>query len=79
MEAGRVTLPPGAVGELHSTQHYEEVLVVLLGTGELRLSGRAPLPIAAPGAVYVPPHTEHVVANTSTGSLVYVYVAAPTR
>jgi mannose-6-phosphate isomerase-like protein (cupin superfamily) len=50
----------------------------LQGVGELRVTGNAPLAVRAPGAVYVPPGTEHHIANTGTEALIYVYVAAPT-
>ena len=79
MESGRVALTAGAVGELHSTKQYEEIIVLLQGSGELRTTGGRAIAIHAPGAVYVPPSTEHAIANTSQGPLVYVYVAAPTR
>ena len=78
MESGRVVLEPGREGERHSTKSYEEILVILQGAGELRVTGQGPLAIRAPGAVYVPPTTEHHVANTGAEPLIYVYVAAPT-
>lgn len=77
MESGRVVVEAGGVGSRHSTGRYEEVLVVLQGAGEIRMTGRPPLSIRAPGMAYVPPHTEHEVAASTDGPLVYVYVAAP--
>ena len=78
MESGRVVLEPGREGEKHSTKSYDELLVILQGAGELRITGEAPLTIWAPGAAYVPPDTEHAIANTEAEPLIYVYVAAPT-
>jgi quercetin dioxygenase-like cupin family protein len=77
MASGRVVVEPSAVGHRHSTERYEEVLVLLQGSGEIRMTGRPPLAIHAPGVAYVPPQTEHEVAASADGPLIYVYVAAP--
>lgn len=43
MESGYVVLLPSASGEKHSSKQYEEVLVVLAGVGEMRITGGAVL------------------------------------
>ena len=79
MESGHVVLQAGQAGEKHSSKQYEEVLVVLGGTGEMRITGGAVLTLKAGSAAYCPPQTEHVVVNTGRDTLRYVYVAAKTR
>ncbi len=79
MESGYVVLLPSASGEKHSSKQYEEVLVVLAGVGEMRITGGAVLGLKPYSAVYCPPQTEHLVANTGKEPLRYVYVAARAR
>jgi len=76
MESGLVTLLPGHAGGVHNTEGFEEVLLPLDGEGELRAPGRAPVKVEPGVLLYVPPHTEHDVANTGTRNLRYVFVAA---
>jgi mannose-6-phosphate isomerase-like protein (cupin superfamily) len=79
MRSGDVRLKPGeTVGE-HSTGRREESLVILAGSGEVRIEGQPAQPFAAPATVYIPPATRHNVANTGSGVLEYVYVVAPTH
>ncbi len=73
LHSGCVSLQPGTSGEEHSTEKYEEQLVVLSGTGELAISGSDPLPLVAPAMAYVPPRTLHYVRNTGSVPLQYVY------
>lgn len=79
MESGYVVLPPSNSGEKHSSKQYEEVLVVLAGTGEMRITRGAVLSLKPYSAIYCPPQTEHVVVSTGREPLRYVYVAAKTR
>ena len=74
LNAGFVTLAPGEAVGVHSTKHYEEMLVILSGSGEGRIAGHEPLPLTAPQIAYIPPHTEHNVVNTGTEVMRYVYV-----
>ena len=76
MESGLVTLLPGHAAGVHNTERFEEVLLPLDGEGELRAPGRAPVKVKPGVLLYVPPHTEHDVANTGTRNLKYVFVAA---
>jgi len=76
MIAGRVLLAPAkSVGE-HSTGNYEELLVVLEGSGEMSLANGTKLPAQAGHALYCPPHTTHNVTNTGTRPLRYVYIVS---
>jgi mannose-6-phosphate isomerase-like protein (cupin superfamily) len=76
MRSGLVVLNPGESVGRHSTEGYEEVLVVLAGAGEMRFTSHDSLPLEAPCAAYCPPRTEHDVTNTGTAPLRYVYVVA---
>lgn len=76
MRSGQVVLAPGtAVGE-HSTEAYEEVVVVLAGSGAMRVRGGATLALAPGSVAYCPPQTTHDVLNTGTVPLRYLYVVA---
>jgi mannose-6-phosphate isomerase-like protein (cupin superfamily) len=76
LRAGVVTLAPGEGCGAHSTEGYEELLLILAGEGEVRLEGFGALRAAA-GACYIPPGTTHEVVNTGREPLRYVYVVAP--
>jgi mannose-6-phosphate isomerase-like protein (cupin superfamily) len=77
MRAGMVTLGPGEECGLHSTEDYEELLIILEGSGEAELEGHGALPVAAGQVVYIPPRTHHNVRQRGDGPLRYVYVVAP--
>jgi quercetin dioxygenase-like cupin family protein len=78
MESGYVVVLPSTSGEKHSSKQYEEVLVVLAGAGEMRITAGPVLKLKPYSAAYCPPQTEHVVVNTGKEPLRYVYVAAKT-
>lgn len=79
MKSGYVVLAPGKSVGKHSTEHNEEILVVLEGQGEMTFKGGSKLPVKANTALYCPPQTAHDVTNTGTGVLRYVYVVANAR
>jgi len=79
LRSGYVVLAPGASVGRHSTERYEELIVVLSGVGELRLTGQSALALREGTVAYSPPHTEHDVLNTGTAPLRYLYVVAPGR
>lgn len=76
MRSGSVVLLPGQSVGRHTTGDHEEVIVVLAGEGEMRLSGENTLPLAANSVAYCPPTTEHDVFNTGAEPLRYIYVVA---
>jgi mannose-6-phosphate isomerase-like protein (cupin superfamily) len=76
MESGYVTLRPAASVGRHSTEGYEEILVVLQGSGEMRLAGGAVVKLKPYMVAYCPPRTEHDVVNTGTAPLRYLYIVA---
>jgi mannose-6-phosphate isomerase-like protein (cupin superfamily) len=79
MKSGLVVLAPGKSVGKHSTEHNEELLVVLEGQGEMIFQDGSKLPVKANTALYCPPETEHNVTNTGTGLLRYVYIVADAR
>ena len=79
MRSGRVTIAPGKSVGTHSTGDYEELVIVLEGQGEARPAGHPPMIFEAGDAVYVPPETDHDMANTGKDILRYVYVVAKAK
>lgn len=77
MRAGMVTLAPGEDCGRHSTEDYEELLIILEGRGEADLEGYGALALEEGHAAYIPPLTFHNVTNRGDGPLRYVYVVAP--
>ena len=76
MKSGYVVLEPGRSVGRHSTEHHEEMLVVLEGQGEMLFHDGSKLKIEGGTALYCPPETEHDVVNTGAENLRYVYVVA---
>ncbi len=76
--SGLVNLGPGESVGKHSTEDYEELLIVLEGQGEM-LGKEGPLQINKARAVYCPPNTEHDVRNTGQDPFRYVYIVTKTR
>ena len=79
MKSGYVVLEPGRSVGKHSTEHHEEMLIILEGQGEMLFDDGSKLELKARTALYCPPETEHDVKNTGTGTLRYVYVVANAR
>ena len=79
MKSGYVVLEPGRSVGKHSTEHHEEMLIILEGEGEMRFDDGSKLELKPRTALYCPPETEHDVWNTGAGTLRYVYVVANAR
>ena len=81
MRSGHVQLKKGKEIGWHSTENYEEVLVVLKGSGERSLKSPdgtiTKSSFKSPCSIYVPTATEHNVQNVSEEVLEYVYIVAP--
>jgi mannose-6-phosphate isomerase-like protein (cupin superfamily) len=77
LRSGLVTLMPGRDVGWHSTETYEELLVILNGCGKLLSKGHADMDIACGQIAYNPPQTEHNVINTGPEPLRYIYIVAP--
>ena len=70
-----VLLPEKSVGR-HSTENYEEMVIVLEGEGELLLGDGSVLQLKPYIVAYCPPGTEHDVRSTGNKPLRYIYVVA---
>jgi quercetin dioxygenase-like cupin family protein len=79
MRSGVVALARGKSVGKHSTERYEELVIVLQGQGEIQITGGQKLGLHKDEAAYCPPHTEHDVLNTGTDTLRYIYVVAEAR
>jgi mannose-6-phosphate isomerase-like protein (cupin superfamily) len=77
LHSGLVTLAPGEDCGWHSTEHYEEMIIVLEGRGELAGEDGLRLPIAARQYGYNAPKTRHCVFNTGATPMRYIYIVAP--
>jgi mannose-6-phosphate isomerase-like protein (cupin superfamily) len=73
-----VLAPSKSVGK-HSTRDNEEAIVVLSGTGEIKIIGGSTLHLRPDCVAYCPPNTEHNVTNTGTDTLRYVYIVAKAK
>jgi quercetin dioxygenase-like cupin family protein len=79
LRSGAVTLRPGKTVGKHSTESYEELVVVLEGEGAMLLNEGQELPLKVGTVVYCPPDTEHDVKNTGSTMLKYIYVVAKAK
>ena len=79
MRSGFVVLQPGQSVGRHSTQGNEEAVIVLAGTGEMRITGGALLRLEPYTVAYCPPLTEHDVFNTGTEPMRYIWLVAKAR
>ena len=79
MRAGAVSLAPGQTVGKHSTESYEEFIIILEGRGSMIMSDGSLLDMKVGTALYCPPDTEHDVRNTGSGPLRYIYVVAKAR
>jgi len=78
IRSGFVTLASGVAGEEHSTEAYEELLVVLDGKAVLH-SGDIDKEVTVGQVAYVPPHTTHYMKSTGTTTLKYLYIVTKTE
>jgi mannose-6-phosphate isomerase-like protein (cupin superfamily) len=76
MRSGAVTLQPGKSVGKHTTENYEELLVILEGNGVFILTDGRQLEMKVNTVLYCPPFTEHDVMNTGAAPLRYIYVVA---
>jgi quercetin dioxygenase-like cupin family protein len=70
-----VLAPKRSVGK-HSTRGYEEALIVLYGSAELRITGGSIYHLGPYTVGYCPPHTEHNVVNVGPDTLRYIWLVA---
>jgi quercetin dioxygenase-like cupin family protein len=76
MRSGYVVLMPAQSVGRHSTDAYEEMVVVLGGEGEMLFGDGSVMGLKPHVVVYCPPETEHDVRNTGESPLRYIYMVA---
>lgn len=77
--SGVVTMEPNKSGHKHNTEIYEEMIVVLSGQGQVRITNDKPLDLKYGNIAFIPPNTEHQVFNTGLINLKYVYIATKSK
>ena len=75
LKAGCVILSPRQSMAPHFTGEGDEALIILEGTATVFVGGSSKK-VPAGFAAFIPPRTEHWVANNSSENVKYVYVAA---
>jgi len=76
MRSGYMVLAPSKSVGKHSTRHYEEAVIVLAGTGEMKIVNGPTLKLKPYCVAYCPPNTEHDVTNTGKDTLRYIWLVA---
>ncbi len=79
MKSGMVQLLPGKTVGKHSTENFEELVLVLQGEGIMILNNERKLEMKEGTLVYCPPNTEHDVKNICPSTMKYIYIAAKTK
>jgi len=79
MQSGLVVIKPGDSIEIHNTENYEEVLVILAGVGQMIITDGPVLNLNVNVIAYCPPYTEHYVTNNGDRPLRYIYLVADTK
>jgi quercetin dioxygenase-like cupin family protein len=75
-----VTLKSGESVGKHSTSDYEEMLIILNGSGTEEISnGESFLKVEKGQIAYIPPGTVHNLTNNNNSSLQYIYVVSKTE
>jgi mannose-6-phosphate isomerase-like protein (cupin superfamily) len=76
MRSGMMVLAPSKSVGKHSTHTFEEAVIVLAGTGEMRIAGGPTFRLKPYCVAYCPPATEHDVINTGSETLRYIWLVA---
>ncbi|MDK9698858.1 MAG: cupin domain-containing protein [bacterium] len=73
LRSGFMRIQPGKACEEHSTDGYEELIVLLAGTAKLH-HGDSTQTVVAGQVIYIPPHTKHSLENIGSSDLQYQYI-----
>ncbi|MDH7598832.1 MAG: cupin domain-containing protein [Sedimentisphaerales bacterium] len=77
IRSGKVKLETGQSCGRHSTEHCEELLIILAGEGHLVLGDGRRLAVGSGMVAYIGPQTIHDVVNSGQEPLVYIYCVVP--
>ena len=79
MHSGYMVLAHSKSVGKHSTRGYEEAVIVLSGSGEMRITDGPTFTLKPYTVAYCPPLTEHDVVNTGADTLRYIWLVAKAR
>jgi len=79
MHSGYMVLGPSKSVGKHSTRGYEEAVIVLSGSGEMKITAGPTFALIPYTVAYCPPLTEHDVVNTGNDTLRYIWLVAKAR
>jgi mannose-6-phosphate isomerase-like protein (cupin superfamily) len=77
--SGVVSLNPNSAGELHSTDEYEELIILFQGDAVIKFKNHEPLIIKFGEVALIPKETEHQVINNENRVFKYIYVATQSK
>jgi quercetin dioxygenase-like cupin family protein len=73
--AGYVVIEPKGKVPLHAHSN-EEIYIFVKGTGKIRVESKEEI-VEAVSAVYIEPHTEHLLQNTGKDEMIMIFVYSP--
>jgi len=76
MRSSRIILKKGEESGFHSTDNYEEFIIILTGSGYAESESGEKSPVREGQALYIPPYTKHNISNPESEQLIYIYVVA---
>ncbi|MBU1061502.1 MAG: cupin domain-containing protein [Candidatus Omnitrophica bacterium] len=76
IKSGHVILKPGDNIGRHATGEYEEVIIILKGKAELKLTGKKISKAGYNTVLYIPPQTYHDIKNIGAGILEYIFITS---
>ena len=79
MRSGLVVLAQQKTVGKHSTDNFEELVIILEGRAEMRITGGKTYPLKKGEVMYCPTLTEHDVINVGSDTLRYIYVVSETK
>ena len=73
----RARVEPGKTTELHCLRDIVERYVIVSGSGEVEIDGKAPVAVAAMDVVIIPAAVSQRIRNTGDSDLVFLCVCTP--
>jgi quercetin dioxygenase-like cupin family protein len=73
--AGYVVIQPKGKIPLHAHSN-EEIYIFVRGTGKIKVESKEET-VKAVSAIYIEPHTEHLLQNTGDDEMIMIFVYSP--
>ena len=73
--SGVVTVAPGESCGTHNTEIYEEMIILLKGVCQLKITGHEDVLLNYGKIAFIPPQTEHNMVNPGPEEAKYIYIA----